>query len=198
MLLDEIEKAHPEVFDLLLGMLGEGRLTDADGRLVDFRMTICVMTSNIGVQAHAAAGFGDASDGAEDLLRAVRSHFRPEFFNRIDHVIPFGSLSPEHIRRIVDLELAQVAQRTGLVRRRLRLRVEPDARAWLAERGWHPTKGARPLKRVIEERLVAPVAALLAEQPRLQDCELVVCTAGVPVAARAGRVVLVIDDAHPA
>ncbi|MBK6919537.1 MAG: ATP-dependent Clp protease ATP-binding subunit [Deltaproteobacteria bacterium] len=197
-LLDEIEKAHPEVFDLLLGMLGEGRLTDADGRLVDFRMTICVMTSNIGVQAQAAAGFGDAGDGANDLLRAVRGHFRPEFFNRIDHVIPFGSLSPEHIRRIVELELAQVAQRTGLVRRRLRLRVEPDARAWLAERGWHPTKGARPLKRVIEERLVAPVAALLAEQPRLQDCELVVCTAGVPVAARAGRVVLVIDDARPA
>ncbi|RYE87005.1 MAG: ATP-dependent Clp protease ATP-binding subunit, partial [Myxococcales bacterium] len=112
-LLDELEKAHPEVFDVLLGVLGEGRLSDADGRLVDFRMTLVVMTSNLGSGGKGPVGFGEAADGSP--ARAVRQHFRPEFFNRIDHVVAFRSLTPADVLRVVDLELDKANQRTGLV-----------------------------------------------------------------------------------
>jgi ATP-dependent Clp protease ATP-binding subunit ClpC len=176
-LFDEIEKAHPEVFDLLLGLLGEGRLTDVDGRLVDFRMTLVVMTSNLGVARGGGSGFGAGDQGESELLGAVRAHFRPEFWNRIDHVIPFRALSPADIRRVVELELAKLVQRVGFVRRRLRLRVSSDARDLLARLGWHPTRGARPLKRVLEERVVAPIAVLLAEDPGLVDREIDVVVA---------------------
>jgi ATP-dependent Clp protease ATP-binding subunit ClpC len=168
-LLDELEKAHSEVFDLLLAMLGEGRMTDLTGRLVDFRMTLVVMTSNLGVREHGAPGFGDPGQTGADLLGAVRQHFRPEFFNRIDHVIPFRSLSPEDIERIVDLEIDKASRRTGLLRRGLTLAVAPEARRWLARRGWHPTRGARPLKRVIEELVMSPLAVRLAEERNLRD-----------------------------
>lgn len=168
-LLDEIEKAHAEVFDLLLAVLGEGRMTDASGTLVDFRMTLIVMTSNLGVSERGAAGFGGSSQA--ELERgfdsAVRRHFRPEFFNRIDFVIPFRNLAPADIRAIVELELAKMAARTGLARRELKLRVSETARATLAEWGWHPTRGARPLKRVLEEQVMGPIAVLLARQPSL-------------------------------
>ncbi len=178
-LFDEIEKAHASVFDLLLGLLGEGRLTDHDGRLVDFRMTLIVMTSNIGVARGTAVGLGgDTGDG--DVVAAVRAHFRPEFFNRIDHVIPFRALATADIRRIVELELAHLAARTGLLRRRLRLVVDDDVRDALAQAGWHPTRGARPLKRVIEERVVAPLAVAMSESPALVDREVFVVAAGSP------------------
>jgi ATP-dependent Clp protease ATP-binding subunit ClpC len=162
-LLDEIEKAHPEVFDLLLSVLGEGRMTDADGKLVDFRGTIVIMTSNLGVTEQAPVGFGDGTAG--DFVRAVRRHFRPELFNRIDRVLPFRPLSRDHVLSIVDLVLAEVRSRTGLIRRGITLDVDPAARAALADLGFHPTRGARPLKRVVEERIVAPIAALLASDP---------------------------------
>jgi ATP-dependent Clp protease ATP-binding subunit ClpC len=174
-LLDEIEKAHPEVFDLLLGVLGEGRLTDSFGRLVDFRMTVLVMTSNLGVTETRPLGFEEGA--GDDFVRHVREHFRPELFNRIDHVIAFRRLSPADVRAIVDLELDKVKKRTGLVRRRIELKVEPAARARLAELGWHPTRGARPLKRVIEERIVSPLAALLARDPSIAGRTLVVSVA---------------------
>jgi len=177
-LFDEIEKAHAEVFDLLLGVLGEGRLTDADGRLVDFRMTLVVMTSNIGVATHGKSGFGADAGAREDLLTAVRAHFRPEFFNRIDYVIPFRALSHEDIARIVELELAHLSERVGLQRRRLRLRIDTQARDLLARLGWHPTRGARPLKRVIEERVIAPLAVAMAEDPGLTDREVFVVVRG--------------------
>src|SRR5262249_30466149 len=139
-LLDEIEKADAEVFDLLLGILGEGRLTDSTGRLVDFRMALIVMTSNLGVSETRAVGFGD---GAVDcVVRKVRDHFRPEFFNRIDHVVAFRNLSPEDVLTIVDLELAAANARTGLVRRKVRVTVTPAARKRLADLGFHPTRGA--------------------------------------------------------
>jgi len=176
-LFDEIEKAHPEVFDLLLGLLGEGRLTDVDGRLVDFRMTLVVMTSNLGVRSGAGTGFGGVDQMNAELLGAVRGHFRPEFWNRIDHVIAFRALSMVDIRRVVELELAKLADRVGFVRRRLRLRVSDDARDLLARLGWHPTRGARPLKRVLEERVVAPIAVRMAEDPALQDREIEVVVA---------------------
>ena len=149
-LLDEIEKAHAEVFDLLLAMLGEGRMTDAEGRLVDFRMCLIVMTSNLGVQKTASAGFGAGGSGTRDFLGAVRRHFRPEFFNRIDHVVPFRSLAPADIQQIVQLEVGKLTERVGFEGRGIRLRVTPEAATRLAELGWHPTRGARPLKRVIE------------------------------------------------
>jgi len=175
-LLDEIEKAHPEVFDLLLGVLGEGRMTDSSGRLVDFRGTIVVMTSNLGVTDRMPVGFGDNLPG--DFLRHVRAHFRPELWNRIDHVLPFRHLARPDVARIVDLEIAALGARTGLLRRGVRLDVSDDARAWLAENGYHPTRGARPLKRLIEERVMTPLAAKLAAETTLKDCVAKVVRAG--------------------
>jgi ATP-dependent Clp protease ATP-binding subunit ClpC len=177
LLFDEIEKAHPSVFDVLLGLLGEGRLTDHEGRLVDFRMTLVVMTSNIGVRTAQTVGLGDDDRGG-DTVAAVRNHFRPEFFNRIDHVVAFRSLDAGDIRKIVELEIAMVAQRTGLVRRAIGLRIDDAARDLLAKLGWHPTRGARPLKRVIEERVVAPVATLMSESPTLHGRSIHVVVAG--------------------
>ena len=176
-LFDEIEKAHADVFDLLLGILGEGRLTDSLGRLVDFRMTVVCMTSNLGVEQAEPAGFG-AERGAEDFLRSIRQAFRPELFNRIDHVIPFRRLSEADVLRIVDLELEKAASRAGLVRRRLRLVVEPDARAWLARHGYDPRLGARPLKRLIEARVMAPIAVKLSAEATLEGAMLPVVVAG--------------------
>jgi ATP-dependent Clp protease ATP-binding subunit ClpC len=178
-LLDEIEKAHPEVFDLLLGVLGEGRLTDGEGRFVDFRMTLIVMTSNLGVSQTPAVGFGSTPMTAHaGLERRVRQHFRPELWNRIDHVVGFAPLAPEDVRRIVDLELVKAAARKGLVRRGLRLDVTPEARALLAALGYHPTRGARPLRRVIEERVITPIAARMAADPTLADRTLAVSVEG--------------------
>ena len=175
-LLDEIEKAHHEVFDLLLGVLGEGRMTDSTGRLVDFRGTIVIMTSNLGVTDRLPVGFGDGLPG--DFLRHVRAHFRPELWNRIDQVLPFRHLSRDDVARIVDLEVTALTKRTGLVRRGVRLEVSPAARAWLAENGHHPTRGARPLKRLIEERVMTPLAARLAAETELRECTARVVCAG--------------------
>lgn len=164
-LFDEIEKAHPQVFDVLLGILGEGRLTDELGRLVDFRMTLILMTSNLGVSETPPIGFGERRQ--DDFLQQVRSHFRPEFFNRLDAVLPFNALQPADIEAIVELELAKASARTGLQRRQLELRVTPAARAELARRGFHPTRGARPLKRTIESLVITPLALRLAAEPTL-------------------------------
>ncbi|WP_437754008.1 AAA family ATPase [Sorangium sp. So ce1389] len=195
-LLDEIEKAHREVFDLLLGILGEGRMTDEEGRHVDFRMVLIVMTSNLGVADRPPVGFGGeggalsaagALAGARRAAPAsVREHFRPEFVNRIDHVVQFRSLGRDSVLRIVDLELAKAEARTGLVRRNLRLRVLPEARAWLAEAGFDPRRGARPLKRVIEERVITPIAARMAEDPGCRDREIVVAGGGAGLELRFG------------
>ena len=166
-LLDEIEKAHAEVFDLLLGILGEGRLTDDAGRFVDFRTTMIVMTSNLGVTETRPAGFGEATGG--DYLRKVRAHFRPELYNRIDYVLAFRALAPEDVERIVDLELASVVKRAGFLRRAIRLRPSALARARLGERGYHPTRGARPLRRLIEEVVMTPIAAKIAADPEFRE-----------------------------
>lgn len=166
-LLDEIEKAHPEVFDLLLGILGEGRLTDSVGRLVDFRMALIVMTSNLGAGEASDLGFGQVR--AHDYMRSVMRHFRPEFFNRLDHVISFNALSLDDVERIVDLEIAKASRRVGLQRRDVRIRVSAEARRKLAELGYDPKMGARPLKRVIEERVVTPLAVRMAADPRFAN-----------------------------
>lgn len=168
-LLDEIEKAHPEVFDLLLAMLGEGRMTDARGSLVDFRMALIVMTSNLGVRGRASPGFGRQSQSPAELVGAVRRHFRPEFFNRIDYVVPFQNLHRDDLLEIVRLELDRVRNREGIRRRQLRLVAGDAARSSLATAGWHPTRGARPLRRVIEDRVVTPLAARMAADPKFRD-----------------------------
>jgi ATP-dependent Clp protease ATP-binding subunit ClpC len=166
-LFDEIEKAHPEVFDLLLGVLGEGRMTDDGGRFVDFRTTLVVMTSNVGVTDTAPVGFGDPAPA--DFLRPVRAFFRPELVARIDHVLSFRALSLGDVERIVDLEIESAARRPGFQRRGLRLAVTPAARERLAQIGYHPTRGARPLRRLLEERVVTPIATAVASNPALKD-----------------------------
>lgn len=162
-LFDEIEKAHPQVFDLLLQVTGEGRLTDAVGRTADFSSTVIVMTSNLGTKSS-----GQSIGLVEDRLTAERAYvraaeefFRPEFFNRIDRIVPFAALSREDMRKVAQLELKTIFQRDGLVRRRTLLAVEAAAMDRIVDAGYHPQFGARALKRSIEDQLVRPVAAHL-------------------------------------
>ncbi|MGA7362475.1 MAG: ATP-dependent chaperone ClpB [Candidatus Dormiibacterota bacterium] len=155
LLLDEIEKAHPDVFNILLQLLDDGRLTDGKGRTVDFRNCVVVMTSNLGSPLIAALP-DHPSEQQEETARAevmveLRQHFRPEFLNRIDDVILFHRLDQSQIERIVELQLRQLEAR--LANRRLGLHVLPTARAWLAEQGYDPVYGARPLRRVLQRQL---------------------------------------------
>jgi ATP-dependent Clp protease ATP-binding subunit ClpC len=158
-LLDEIEKADPAVFDVLLSVLDEGRLRDSRGRETDFRNTIILMTSNLGTRAGASLGFTEAP--GDTALHDVRRFFRPEFFNRIDRVVPFAPLTREAIEAIAGHELAAIASREGLARRGISLHFTPALRAWVASIGFSPVYGARPLQRAIEQRVVAAVARAL-------------------------------------
>jgi ATP-dependent Clp protease ATP-binding subunit ClpB len=145
-LLDEVEKAHPDVFDVLLAVLDDGRLTDGQGRTVDFRNAILVLTSNLGTSALAT----DLPEEAkrEEVLAAVRAHFKPEFLNRLDDIVVFRALTTEDLTRIVDIQLA--ALKTRLASRRLQLTVTDAAREWLAINGFDPVYGARPLRRLVQ------------------------------------------------
>jgi ATP-dependent Clp protease ATP-binding subunit ClpB len=147
-LLDEVEKAHPEVFDVLLQVLDDGRLTDGQGRTVDFRNTILVLTSNLGSQFIADPAFGDEAAKREAVLTAVRNAFKPEFLNRLDDIIVFDALSTGELTKIVDLQVDKLAAR--LAGRRLTLTVTPAAREWLALTGFDPVYGARPLRRLVQ------------------------------------------------
>jgi ATP-dependent Clp protease ATP-binding subunit ClpC len=167
-LLDEIEKAHPAVFDVLLGLLGEGRLTASSGRLVDFRMSLVIMTSNLG-SGVARAGFGASQVDAKSFHSAVRAHFRPEFFNRVDQVVTFSPLTERALLRIADLSLEAIAEREGLRRRNLRLAVSDEAKAELARLGSDAEYGARPPKRLLEERIVMPLSVELSRRPTTHD-----------------------------
>jgi DNA polymerase III delta prime subunit len=164
-LLDEMEKAHPAVFDLLLQVLGEGRLTDSVGRTSDFTSAVVIMTSNLGTR-EAATRFGlrPAAGQSRDevFLEAARRFFRPEFFNRIDRIVPFGSLSREQVTAIARRLIQDLFRREGLVHRRCVLDVDPAAMARIVDQGYHPELGARALKRAIERQLTAPIAARLA------------------------------------
>jgi ATP-dependent Clp protease ATP-binding subunit ClpB len=157
-LLDEIEKAHGDVFNILLQLLDDGRLTDGQGRTVDFRNTIVIMTSNLG-----SAVFQDQTlspdKRREEILEDVRGAFRPEFVNRIDEIVVFDPLSREHIRRIVDIQLRHLAER--LAARKLTLELTEAARDLLATEGYDPAFGARPLKRLIQRELQDPLAMRL-------------------------------------
>ncbi|CAN5921031.1 ATP-dependent chaperone ClpB [soil metagenome] len=149
-LLDEVEKAHPDVFNTLLQVLDDGRLTDGQGRTVDFRNTVLIMTSNLGSQFILDPTESDEVIG-ERVMAAVREHFRPEFLNRLDETLIFNRLTREHLRRIVDVQLERVSAR--FAQRDLTLELTDAAKDWLADRGFDPVYGARPLKRVIRKQL---------------------------------------------
>ena len=160
-LLDEVEMAHPEVFDVLLQVLDDGRLTDGQGRTVDFRNSILVLTSNLGSQFIADPAFGDETAKRDAVMAAVRAAFKPEFLNRLDDVIVFDALSTSELTRIVDLQVERLAAR--LAGRRLTLTVTPAAKEWLALTGFDPVYGARPLRRLIQSAVGDQLArALLA------------------------------------
>jgi ATP-dependent Clp protease ATP-binding subunit ClpB len=157
-LLDEVEKAHPEVFNVLLQLLDDGRLTDGQGRTVDFRNTVVLMTSNIGSQ-HLLGGMGGSAE--EMVMTELKNHFRPEFLNRIDDIIMFHALEKKHLARIVNLQLDEVGMR--LQKRELLLEVSEDAKTRLADLGYDPVFGARPLKRVVQKQVADKVARAVLE-----------------------------------
>ncbi len=155
-LLDEIEKAHADVFNVLLQILDDGRLTDGQGRVVDFKNTVVIMTSNIGSQWISELGPSDHEEMKRRVDEALRAHFRPEFLNRVDEVLIFRALEPEQIAKIVDIQLGLVARR--LAERKLTLEVTPEAKAYLAREGYDPAFGARPLKRTIQRLVLDPLS----------------------------------------
>ena len=164
-LFDEIEKAHADVFNVLLQVLDDGRLTDGQGRTVDFKNAVIIMTSNLGshmIQEFYASGKTTAK-GRADLETRVRNelkaHFRPEFLNRVDDIILFHSLDEAQIGRIVDIQLQGLGKR--LATQNLTLELDVPAKQWLAREGYDPQFGARPLKRAIQERLLDPLAMKL-------------------------------------
>jgi ATP-dependent Clp protease ATP-binding subunit ClpB len=157
-LLDEVEKAHPEVFDVLLQVLDDGRLTDGHGRTVDFRNTILILTSNLGSQFIADPALSEA-EKQERVMSVVRATFKPEFLNRLDDVIMFDALTTEDLTAIVDLQVNMLAARLG--DRRLTLDVSPDAKEWLALTGYDPVFGARPLRRLIQSAIGDKLARAL-------------------------------------
>jgi len=161
-LLDEIEKAHPDVFNVLLQVLDDGRLTDGQGRTVSFKNTVIIMTSNIGSQLILEMrGADEASyrQMREQVLRALQSQFRPEFLNRVDEVVVFRALTELELARIVEIQLEGLRRR--LAERRITLEVSEAGRAWLARVGYDPVFGARPLKRAIQREVETPVARLI-------------------------------------
>ena len=159
-LFDEVEKAHPDVFNVLLQVLDDGVLTDGQGRTVDFKQTLIILTSNLGAQALSMLPDGaDASDAKRDVMDAVRAHFRPEFLNRLDETIIFDRLNREDMDQIVTIQLSLLAKR--LVGRKITLDLDQAAHKWLADEGYDPVFGARPLKRVIQRALQNPLAEML-------------------------------------
>ena len=175
-LFDEIEKAHPDVFNVLLQVLDDGRLTDGQGHTVDFRNTLIVMTSNLGSDYLVSQPEGQDSDAVKDQVMAVvRSAFRPEFLNRVDEIILFHRLKRADMGRIVDIQMGRLQKL--LDERKIVLRLEPSAREWLAERGYDPAYGARPLKRVIQKAVQDPLAELILSG-KVKDGETVAISAG--------------------
>jgi len=171
LLFDEVEKAHEDVFNILLQVLDDGRLTDGQGRTVDFRNTIIVLTSNLGSDVLASQPDGDIPELAQaQVMRAVREHFRPEFLNRLDEIVLFRRLQRSDMATIVDIQLARL--RGMLADRKIGLELDDRAMEWLAAEGYDPVYGARPLKRVIQRSLQNPLAGLLLEGT-LRDGEAV-------------------------
>ncbi|HEY0214545.1 MAG TPA: ATP-dependent chaperone ClpB [Paenirhodobacter sp.] len=175
-LFDEVEKAHPDVFNVLLQVLDDGQLTDGQGRTVDFKQTLIILTSNLGSQA--LSQLPEGTDGAQaktEVMQAVRAHFRPEFLNRLDEMVIFDRLSRGNMDGIVTIQLKRLEKR--LAARKITLDLDTGARKWLADEGYDPVYGARPLKRVIQRTLQDPLAELILSGTVL-DGETVKVTAG--------------------
>ena len=181
-LFDEVEKAHRDVFNVLLQVLDDGRLTDGQGRTVDFRNTVIILTSNLGTE-FLSVGEGQASaQERAQVMDAVRGHFRPEFLNRLDEIVLFSRLSRNNMDKIVDIQISRL--RRLLADRKIEINLDAKAHAWLSEAGYDPVYGARPLKRVIQRRLQDPLAQLLLEGK---------ITDGASVEVSAGPLGLIID-----
>ncbi len=175
-LFDEVEKAHEDVFNVLLQVLDDGRLTDGQGRTVDFRNTIIVLTSNLGSDILAAQPDGaDLAMAYKDVMAVVRGHFRPEFLNRLDEIVLFRRLQRSDMARIVEIQLEHL--RGLLADRKISLELDRKATDWLANEGYDPVYGARPLKRVIQRSLQNPLAGLILESS-VREGETVHVTAG--------------------
>ena len=164
-LFDEIEKAHPEVLNVMLQLLDDGRLTDGKGRTVDFKNAVIIMTSNVGshlIADRAVAGQTALDEGVRrELTEALRQHFRPEFLNRIDDIIFFHALGRADIRKIIDIQLASLIRR--LDERKLTVELSDRARDLIVDEGYDPVYGARPLKRTLQRRLLDPLALAVVE-----------------------------------
>ncbi|MGR3490581.1 MAG: ATP-dependent chaperone ClpB [Shimia sp.] len=175
-LFDEVEKAHPDVFNVLLQVLDDGQLTDGQGRTVDFKQTLIILTSNLGAQALSQLPDGaDASQAKRDVMDAVRAHFRPEFLNRLDETIIFDRLGRQDMDGIVDIQLRRLTRR--LADRKITLELDDGARKWLADEGYDPVFGARPLKRVIQRALQDQLAEMLLAGD-VKDGETITVSAG--------------------
>jgi ATP-dependent Clp protease ATP-binding subunit ClpB len=180
LLFDEVEKAHADVFNVLLQVLDDGRLTDGQGRTVDFRNTIIILTSNLGSEFLAAHDSESETGGISGKVRdavmnAVRKHFRPEFLNRLDEILLFRRLTRDNMTGIVEVQLHRL--RKLLDDRHITLKLDEAAKAWLADTGYDAVYGARPLKRVIQRSLQDPLAQLLL-QGRIKDGQQLAVTAG--------------------
>jgi ATP-dependent Clp protease ATP-binding subunit ClpB len=175
-LFDEIEKAHPDVFNVLLQVLDDGRLTDGQGHTVDFRNTLIVMTSNLGSQFLVDQPEGEDTDAVRDQVMAVvRASFRPEFLNRVDEIILFHRLKRAEMTKIVDIQMVRLGKL--LADRKIEIVLEASAREWLADKGWDPAYGARPLKRVIQKSIQDPLAEMILAGT-IKDGERVTISAG--------------------
>ena len=151
LLLDELEKAHPDVFNLFLQIMDSGRLTDSQGRTVDFRNVVLTMTTNVGQDLFQNGRPANHEETVQAVHRALREHFKPEFLNRVDEVVVFNQLAPEHIRQIIRIQLRELQDRLKV--HKIELRLNAGAEAYLAEVGYDPNFGARPLKRVIQREI---------------------------------------------
>jgi len=175
-LFDEIEKAHPDVFNVLLQVLDDGRLTDGQGHTVDFRNTLIVMTSNLGADFLVSQPEGQDTDAVRDqVMGVVRAAFRPEFLNRIDEIILFHRLKKSEMTRIVDIQMTRLQKL--LDERKISIKLDANAREWLADKGWDPAYGARPLKRVIQKSVQDPLAEMILAGS-IKDGEKVTVSAG--------------------
>jgi ATP-dependent Clp protease ATP-binding subunit ClpB len=175
-LFDEVEKAHPDVFNVLLQVLDDGILTDGQGRTVDFKQTLIVLTSNLGAQALSQLpDGGDMEQAKRDVMDAVRGHFRPEFLNRLDETVIFDRLAREDMNGIVDIQISRLLKR--LAGRKIGLELDADAKQWLADEGYDPVFGARPLKRVIQRALQDPLAEMILAGD-VSDGDLIPVSAG--------------------
>jgi ATP-dependent Clp protease ATP-binding subunit ClpB len=175
-LFDEIDQAHPDVFNVLLQVLDDGRLTDGQGRTVDFRNVLIVMTSNLGSEFLVNQPEGQDTDAVRDeVMTVVRSHFRPEFLNRVDEIILFHRLKRDQMGAIVDIQMKRLQKL--LDERKIRIELDPSARQWLAEKGYDSAYGARPLKRTIQKSVQDPLAEMILAG-KVKDGETIPIKAG--------------------